>query len=73
MVAAPGETVTSAATECGFFHLGHFSMSYRRHFGELPSETLRRSRDRASPVLTGGRTPKRSFRSSDRAEGNAAS
>jgi transcriptional regulator GlxA family with amidase domain len=40
---APGETVTSAATDAGFFHLGRFSAFYRRHFGELPSETLRRA------------------------------
>lgn len=24
----------------GFFHLGHFSMLYKRHFGVLPSDTL---------------------------------
>jgi AraC-like DNA-binding protein len=41
---APGETVTSAAMEWGFCHLGRFSALYRRHFGELPSETLRRAR-----------------------------
>ena len=42
--AAPGETVTSLATQWGFFHLGRFSGLYRRQFGESPSETLRRSR-----------------------------
>ncbi len=44
LAAAPGETVTSAAMDCGFFHLGRFSAFYRRHFGESPSQTLRRAR-----------------------------
>ena len=42
--AAPDETVTSVATEWGFFHLGRFSCLYRRLFGESPSQTLRRVR-----------------------------
>ncbi len=44
LAGAPGETVTSAATDNGFFHLGRFSASYRQQFGESPSETLRRGR-----------------------------
>ncbi|MCP3903621.1 MAG: AraC family transcriptional regulator [Planctomycetes bacterium] len=40
---APGDTVTSIAYACGFPHLGRFSGAYRRCFGELPSETLRRA------------------------------
>ena len=44
LAAAPGETVTAAAMDGGFFHLGRFSALYRRHFGESPSETLRRAR-----------------------------
>ena len=46
----PGETVTSAATEWGFFHLGRFSVLYRRHFGEPPSETLCRARATRAPA-----------------------
>jgi len=37
-------TVTSVALRCGFQNLGRFSADYFRAFGELPSETLRRSR-----------------------------
>lgn len=37
-------SVTTAALECGFMHLGRFSQAYRRTFGELPSETRARSR-----------------------------
>lgn len=39
--AAPGETVTRIALECGFGHLGEFAALYRRRFGEKPSETIR--------------------------------
>jgi len=34
--------VTEVALEFGFSHLGRFSSEYKRLFGELPSETLRR-------------------------------
>ena len=37
-------TVTSEAARWGFVHFGRFSHEYRTTFGELPSETLRRSR-----------------------------
>jgi len=40
----PGETATSIAFDCGFAHLGDFAQDYRRRFGEVPSETLRRHR-----------------------------
>jgi PAS domain S-box-containing protein len=38
----PTTTVTGVSLECGFNNLGHFARDYRRKFGELPSETLRR-------------------------------
>ncbi|WP_433500228.1 AraC family transcriptional regulator [Sphaerimonospora sp. CA-214678] len=39
---APGTTtVTDVAFRWGFVHLGRFSLTYRRRFGETPSETLR--------------------------------
>ena len=34
------ENVTTIALDSGFFHLGRFSQSYARAFGERPSETL---------------------------------
>jgi transcriptional regulator, AraC family len=36
--------VTEVALDYGFTHLGRFSSDYRKMFGELPSETLRRKR-----------------------------
>lgn len=37
-----GTTVTSVAMNWGFTHLGRFTASYKRHFGERPSVTLHR-------------------------------
>lgn len=34
--------VADVANEWGFWHLGQLAADYRRHFGERPSETLRR-------------------------------
>jgi AraC-like DNA-binding protein len=42
--AAPGETVSQIALDCGFAHLGRFSTAYGSFFGELPSQTMRRSK-----------------------------
>jgi AraC-like DNA-binding protein len=35
-------TVTDVAFKWGFAHLSHFTAHYKRKFGELPSDTLRR-------------------------------
>ena len=35
-------TVTKLAIKYGFWHLSLFASDYQRHFGELPSQTLRR-------------------------------
>jgi AraC-like DNA-binding protein len=40
--ATKGDTTASIALACGFTHLGEFASHYRRHFGECPSDTLRR-------------------------------
>lgn len=44
LTAGPTETVTTIATHLDFFHLGRFPQQYRKLFGELPSQTLARSR-----------------------------
>jgi len=41
--ATPGtRTVEGIAYSWGFLHMGRFAASYRRTFGEVPSQTLRR-------------------------------
>lgn len=40
----PMDTVSSIAIDCGFLNLGLFASRYRGTFGELPSQTLGRSR-----------------------------
>ena len=42
----PEATVTQVATDCGFFHLGRFASRYQQAFGESPSATLSRARQR---------------------------
>jgi AraC-like DNA-binding protein len=48
--AESGASVTDIAVSAGFTHMGRFSVAYRRHFGESPSETLRRKHQRHAPV-----------------------
>jgi hypothetical protein len=43
MLSAPDASVTAVAFACGFLSTGHFARAYREVFGELPSETIRRS------------------------------
>ena len=38
-----GASVTQIALKCGFQNLGHFARDFRLSFGELPSETFRKS------------------------------
>ena len=42
--AGGGATVQDVAARWGFWHLGQFSLDYKKHFFELPSETLNRAR-----------------------------
>jgi AraC-like DNA-binding protein len=46
--AVPEETVGQIAMRNGLVHLGRFSVSYRKVFGESPSETIRAARRRAA-------------------------
>lgn len=39
----PEIAISEIAAGWGFWHMGQFAADYRRHFGELPSETVRRS------------------------------
>jgi AraC-like DNA-binding protein len=46
--AVPEETVGQIAMRNGLVHLGRFSVSYRKVFGESPSETIRAARRQAA-------------------------
>jgi AraC-like DNA-binding protein len=52
--AGPHDSVTAIATSLGFTHLGRFSSAYAAAFGESPSKTLARGRQR---TLTRGIVP----------------
>jgi transcriptional regulator GlxA family with amidase domain len=60
---SPTTTVTSVALKSGFVEFGRFSALYRQRYGELPSETLRRTRG-------GPPQPDESTRSSTRFPGS---
>jgi AraC family ethanolamine operon transcriptional activator len=38
--AEPGTTINQVAMRWGFWHMSQFAVDYRKHFGELPSQTL---------------------------------
>jgi len=38
-----GQSITDVANCWGFWHMGQFAADYRRHFGELPSQTRSRN------------------------------
>lgn len=48
MLSRPDKTtsVSLVAHECGFGNLGHFAKDYRTQFGELPSETLSKHKEK---------------------------
>ena len=52
LLAARGSatTVTGIATHWGFWHLARFAQQYRQQFGELPSDTLRRTVSGILPI-----------------------
>jgi AraC-like DNA-binding protein len=47
----PMDTVSSIAVDCGFLNLGLFASRYRKSFGELPSQTLGRTRNPLGTAL----------------------
>ena len=50
LVAEPEVSVSEIALRCGLSHLGRFASEYSKRYGESPSETLRRSRQRITGV-----------------------
>jgi len=55
----PAVSVTAVAFQCNFANPGHFAKDFRDAFGELPSETLLRSRRTIRPSAE--RTSQRTF------------
>jgi AraC family ethanolamine operon transcriptional activator len=53
----PPVKVVDVANRWGFWHMGQLAADYRRQFGELPSETLRRrGKPETSRASTDSRT-----------------
>lgn len=46
LVSGTSVSVTAAAFECGIAHLGRFARQYQNVYGELPSQTLKRAKER---------------------------
>ena len=46
----PASSVATVAMECGFGHLGRFSIDYRARFGESPNDTRRRATGEEAPT-----------------------
>ena len=46
-----GTRVSKVALDCGFTHLSRFAETYEAAFGELPSDTIQRSRRINKPVI----------------------
>jgi AraC-like DNA-binding protein len=58
LAANPDSTHVSAeAIKCGFWHFGDFSRAYKQCFGELPSQTLRRTSGVAEDRSAAARHP----------------
>ncbi|CCD93967.1 putative transcriptional regulatory protein, AraC family; eutR-like [Bradyrhizobium sp. ORS 375] len=53
----PRDGIYDIAVRHGFWHFSQFSLDYKRHFAELPSETLRRARMDASARLRQNSSP----------------
>lgn len=46
----PAIMISDVANSWGFWHMGKFAMTYRRQFGELPSNTIKRMKSRQAVV-----------------------
>jgi len=54
--------VASIARECGFIHMGQFSLDYKRQFKESPSDTLQQSQTGEGARSVDNRPTTRPFR-----------